>query len=38
MILRTPAIGKYMNIGQKWYINEAARNFGYGEILDLIEP
>jgi translation elongation factor EF-Tu-like GTPase len=36
--LRSPLIAKYMNVGQKWYINEAARTFGYGEILEVINP
>jgi translation elongation factor EF-Tu-like GTPase len=32
--LKTSDIEKYMHVGQKWFINEAARTLGYGEILE----
>jgi hypothetical protein len=25
---------KYIYVGQKWFINEAARTIGFGEILE----
>ena len=31
--LINPKIEKYINVGQKWFINEAARTLGFGEIL-----
>jgi len=33
--LKTPKIEKYINVGQKWLINEAARTLGFGEILEI---
>lgn len=33
--LRTPQIEKYITVGQKWFINEAARTLGFGEILEI---
>jgi translation elongation factor EF-Tu-like GTPase len=33
--LKNPEIEKYMNVGQKWFINEAARTLGFGEILEI---
>ena len=33
--LKTPLIEKYINVGQKWFINEASRNLGYGEIIEI---
>lgn len=33
--LNTPLIEKYINIGQKWFINEASRTLGYGEIIEI---
>lgn len=33
--LKTPQIEKYINVGQKWFINEAARTLGFGEILEI---
>ena len=32
--LKTPGIEKYIHVGQKWFINEAARTLGVGEILE----
>lgn len=32
--LKNPGIEKYLHIGQKWFINEAARTLGFGEILE----
>lgn len=34
--LNQPAIEKYMNVGQKWFINEGARTLGEGEILEVL--
>nr|WP_276482587.1 hypothetical protein [Paraflavitalea sp. H1-2-19X] len=34
--LNMSTIAQYMKIGQKWYINEANRTLGFGEILSLI--
>jgi translation elongation factor EF-Tu-like GTPase len=31
--LNTPQIERYINAGQKWFINEAAKTVGFGEIL-----
>lgn len=33
--LKIPQVEKYIKVGQKWYINEAARTLGFGEILEL---
>ena len=33
--LKTPPVEKYMKVGQKWFINEAARTLGFGEILEI---
>jgi translation elongation factor EF-Tu-like GTPase len=33
--LKTPLIEKYINVGQKWFINEASRTLGYGEIIEI---
>lgn len=32
--LKVPGIEKYIIAGQKWFINEAARTLGVGEILE----
>jgi translation elongation factor EF-Tu-like GTPase len=32
--LKVPEIEKYILVGQKWFINEAARTLGIGEILE----
>ncbi len=32
--LKVPEIEKYITVGQKWFINEAARSLGIGEILE----
>ena len=34
--LKNSEIEKYIKVGQKWFINEGARNFGIGEILEII--
>jgi translation elongation factor EF-Tu-like GTPase len=31
--LKVPEIEKYINAGQKWFLNEGARTVGFGEIL-----
>jgi translation elongation factor EF-Tu-like GTPase len=33
--LKVPEIEKYIVVGQKWLINEAARTLGVGEILEI---
>ncbi|PSR54736.1 hypothetical protein AHMF7605_15090 [Adhaeribacter arboris] len=33
--LKMPQVEKYIKVGQKWYINEAARKLGFGEILEV---
>lgn len=33
--LKTPEIEKYINVGQKWFINEGSRTVGFGEILEI---
>lgn len=33
--LKMPQVEKYIKVGQKWFINEAARTLGYGEILEV---
>jgi hypothetical protein len=33
--LKMPQVEKYIKVGQKWYINEAARTLGFGEILEV---
>lgn len=33
--LNTTLIEKYINVGQKWFINEASRTLGYGEIIEI---
>jgi translation elongation factor EF-Tu-like GTPase len=32
--LKIPGIEKYIHVGRKWFINEAARTLGDGEILE----
>ena len=32
--LKMPEVEKYMQVGQKWFINEAAKTLGFGEILE----
>lgn len=32
--LKVPEIEKYITVGQKWFINEAVRTLGIGEILE----
>lgn len=33
--LKVSEVEKYINIGQKWFINEATRTLGFGEILEI---
>ena len=33
--LKMPQVEKYIKVGQKWFINEAARTLGFGEILEI---
>ena len=33
--LKNSEIEKYIRVGQKWFINEAARTLGFGEILEI---
>ena len=33
--LKMPQVEKYIKVGQKWFINEAARTLGFGEILEV---
>jgi len=33
--LKNPEIEKYIRVGQKWFINEAAKILGFGEILEI---
>lgn len=33
--LKMPEVEKYISVGQKWFINEAARTLGFGEILEI---
>ena len=33
--LRIPQVERYIKVGQKWFINEAARTLGFGEILEV---
>lgn len=33
--LKMPQVEKYIKVGQKWFINEAARTIGFGEILEV---
>jgi translation elongation factor EF-Tu-like GTPase len=33
--LKMPAVEEYIKVGQKWFINEAARTLGFGEILEI---
>jgi translation elongation factor EF-Tu-like GTPase len=33
--LKMPQVEKYIIVGQKWFINEAARTLGFGEILEI---
>jgi translation elongation factor EF-Tu-like GTPase len=33
--LNIPQVEKYIKVGQKWFINEAARTLGFGEILEV---
>jgi translation elongation factor EF-Tu-like GTPase len=35
--LKVPPVEKYMNVGQKWFINEGPRTIGEGEILEINE-
>jgi translation elongation factor EF-Tu-like GTPase len=32
---KIPQIEKYIRVGQKWFINEAERTLGFGEILEV---
>ncbi|MFM7850709.1 MAG: hypothetical protein ACKO96_02035, partial [Flammeovirgaceae bacterium] len=32
--LKVPEVEKYINVGQKWFINEGARTLGTGEIIE----
>ena len=32
--LKFQSIEKYINVGQKWFINEAANTLGFGEIVE----
>ncbi len=34
--LKVKEIEKYIKVGQKWFINEAALNIGVGEILEIL--
>jgi translation elongation factor EF-Tu-like GTPase len=34
--LKNQQLEKYINIGQKWLINEGANTIGFGEILEII--
>lgn len=34
--LKVSEIEKYINVGQKWHINEGLRNLGTGEILEIL--
>ncbi|MDH7463509.1 hypothetical protein QEG73_19570 [Chitinophagaceae bacterium 26-R-25] len=33
--LKMPQVEKYIKVGQKWFMNEAARTLGFGEILEV---
>lgn len=33
--LKVPEVEKYMNVGQKWFINEAESTLGFGEIVEI---
>lgn len=33
--LKMPQIEKYIVVGQKWFINEAAKTLGFGEIVEV---
>jgi translation elongation factor EF-Tu-like GTPase len=33
--INIPEIQKYIVIGQKWFINEASKTMGFGEILEI---
>lgn len=33
--LKMPQVEKYIKVGQKWYINEAARTLGFEEMLEV---
>jgi translation elongation factor EF-Tu-like GTPase len=33
--LKIPEIERYITVGQKWFINEAAKTIGFGEILEI---
>jgi len=33
--LKNPEIDKFINVGQKWFINEAAVTLGHGVILEI---
>ena len=33
--LRNAIVEKYIKVGQNWFINEGARTFGFGEILEI---
>lgn len=32
--LKIPQVEKYITVGRKWFINEAAKTVGFGEILE----
>lgn len=33
--LKMKEVEKYINVGQKWFINEGTRTVGFGEILEI---
>lgn len=33
--LKMQPIEKYINVGQKWFINEATKTLGFGEIIEV---
>ena len=33
--LKMPQVEKYIKVGQKWFINEASRTLGFGEIIEV---
>ncbi|CAN5768919.1 hypothetical protein BH11BAC3_BH11BAC3_04790 [soil metagenome] len=33
--LKMPQVEKYINVGQKWFINEAAKTVAFGEIIEV---
>ncbi|WP_190313702.1 EF-Tu C-terminal domain-related protein [Sphingobacterium chuzhouense] len=36
--LKVPKIETFIRVGQKWFINEAARTLGFAEILEIKNP